>query len=235
MSTDSVWETTIRILDEIIEDPEDPEQPASVTALLHPLGFICFPLERDGVSGVCLHAWDEDLWQGLPRASLTTSPFHSHSWDLDSYVVYGTVCNKAIKVSDNVAQPEYRIAEIRSNGDIDTITPTERLVDSTVLTTESYSGGETYSLEAGVFHTTEVVGAAATLAFGRGSPGIVDLALAGLDVVPHTIPRMRCDRAATVRFARAIRTRITEPERFRCWDDHRHRPGTDCCRGVPFQ
>ncbi|MGH3828479.1 MAG: hypothetical protein ACRDQX_15110, partial [Pseudonocardiaceae bacterium] len=57
----------------------------SVAGVRHPLGFVCFPLERTGDAGVCVHVWSDSL----ARANLTTSTIHAHSWDLISYVLYG--------------------------------------------------------------------------------------------------------------------------------------------------
>ncbi|WP_405484807.1 hypothetical protein [Nocardia sp. NBC_00511] len=203
MSKGSVREETARILDEIIEDP------ATVTALLHPLGFVCFPLERDGESGVCIHAWEPDLWRLLPLPTLTTSQIHSHSWELVSCVLYGTVCNKVLDVVDVDNGPEFRVAEIH-NGEagIDMIHPIDRWVRSSVAATEWHAAGEIYRLDAGVFHTTSVEGAAATLAFGRGVRGAVDLSLTGLDAAVHSIARTRCDPETTARLARSVRERI---------------------------
>ncbi|GAB4588260.1 hypothetical protein [Nocardia sp. IFM 10818] len=203
---------TARLLDQIID------RKTTINALLHPLGFICYPLERDGHRGVCLHAWDDELWQGQPHTELTTSPIHSHSWDMVSYVVHGTVCNSVIEISDADTQPEFRVAEIHSDGDIDMIRPTDRLVRATVVASEWHSDGDVYRLDARVFHTTSVTGPAVTLAFGSGNRGAVDLSLAPLEVVPHAVHRTRCDEETTVRFARAIRERIADPapvQRFR--------------------
>ena len=58
-----------------------------VTAVRHPLGFLCLPLERTEEHGVCVHVWSG----ALPHAASTTSQIHSHSWDLTSFVLYGQV------------------------------------------------------------------------------------------------------------------------------------------------
>lgn len=202
MAKEAIRRAMTRMLDDIVEDPADG------AALLHPLGFFCFPLRRDGLRGVCLHVWDPELRMELPHTALTTSPIHSHSWDLVSCVLYGTVCNSVIEVSEVATQPEYRVVEICSAGEIDTIRPTSRLVRSTVVTTETHSDGDIYRLDANRFHTTDVKGAAATLAFGRGRPGAVDLSLGDLDIVPHSISRQRCRPETTARLARSARERI---------------------------
>src|SRR5882757_10513589 len=62
----------------------------SITAMRHPLGFICIPVERAGDHGVCVHVWSGRL----SRTSPTTSAMHAHSWDLISYVLYGSLRNE---------------------------------------------------------------------------------------------------------------------------------------------
>ena len=67
-----------------------------VTAVRHPLGFVCLPLERDGGDGVCIHVWSDTL----AHAESTTSQIHCHSWDLVSHVLYGQVRNVHVRVTD---------------------------------------------------------------------------------------------------------------------------------------
>jgi hypothetical protein len=50
---------------------------SAVTAVRHPLGFVCLPLERVGEQGVCVHVWSDRL-TGAQPASLTTSTTHAH-------------------------------------------------------------------------------------------------------------------------------------------------------------
>ncbi|WP_040811495.1 hypothetical protein [Nocardia concava] len=199
-------DAAIRALDSILED----ESP--VTALLHPLQFICLPLVREGEYGMCLHVWDPDSQRELPFAPLTTSRVHAHSWDLVSHVLYGEVRNNVFSVSDTETNPEHRIVEIHSDSErgIDAIRPTPRLVSSAVIRSDLYGEGDSYDLGAGIFHTTEVEGAAATLAFGRGRAKAVDLSLANIGISPHTVPRRRCDQETTRRLVRPVLDRLRE-------------------------
>ncbi len=61
-----------------------------MTAIRHPLGFICLPVARDGEYGICVHMWTGHT----STVELTTLPMHSHSWDLLSYVLYGEIRNQ---------------------------------------------------------------------------------------------------------------------------------------------
>ena len=65
-----------------------------LTAVRHPLGFLCIPAQRSGEHGICIHVWTPAL-----QPALTTSQVHSHSWDLTSYVLYGTLLNQRIRVA----------------------------------------------------------------------------------------------------------------------------------------
>ncbi|MFC7643366.1 hypothetical protein ACFQX6_22935 [Streptosporangium lutulentum] len=97
-----------------------------ITAVRHPLGFLCLPLERTEEYGVCVHVWSG----ALPHASSTTSQIHCHSWDLLSHVLYGRVENVRTDVSDSdtTSAATHRIFEVVSEPDGDHIRPTSRTV-----------------------------------------------------------------------------------------------------------
>ncbi|MGH3855585.1 MAG: hypothetical protein ACRDR6_19265 [Pseudonocardiaceae bacterium] len=174
----------------------------SVAGVRHPLGFVCLPLERTGATGVCVHVWSDSL----ARASPTTSTIHAHSWDLISYVLYGSVRNEVIDVIDVIDASEdamYRVFEIRSGGDVDEVRETPQLVRCENRAAEVNHLGNIYSLAAGVFHTTVVQGEAATVALGN-SRGTRDLSLGGIDRKTHRVWRQRCDRDETAHAARVV-------------------------------
>ncbi|MGH3915638.1 MAG: hypothetical protein ACRDTC_19860 [Pseudonocardiaceae bacterium] len=157
----------LNVLCEIAQDRRD------VTAIRHPLGFVCIPVERTGDQGVCVHVWSDSL----PSASPTTSMIHAHSWDLISHVLYGSVRNELIDVTDAPDNPTYRIFEVHSCADIDEVRETPRLVRCQVTAAELNRQGDTYSLPAGNFHATMVHGEAATWArpgqrSGGREPGV---------------------------------------------------------------
>ncbi len=172
----------------------------AVAMTRHPLGFSCIPVERTGERGVCVHVWSDSL----PQAGPTTSTVHAHSWDLVSYVLYGTLRNEVIGVRDARNQPAHRLFEIRSDAGADEVRGTSRLVHYEITTTGVHHPGEVYSLPAGVFHRTTVGPDTATVALGSGRPGIVDLALGGIDTTSHHVRRRRCDRDEIARAARVV-------------------------------
>src|SRR5690348_16595774 len=91
----------------------------NLTAVRHPLGFLCFPVRRHDGDGVCVHLWTPGV-----AHTLTTSPMHAHSWDLISYVLYGSLRNQRISVTDALASPTHRIFEVHSRGDVDELRAT---------------------------------------------------------------------------------------------------------------
>ncbi len=186
------------VLDEIARGRRD------VVAMRHPLGFVCIPVERTVDQGVCVHVWSDSL----PSARPTTSTMHAHSWDLTSYVLYGSVRNELIDVTDAPDNPAYRVFEVRSGGDVDEVRETPRLVRCEVSAAELNRQGDTYSLRAGVFHATAVQGEAATVALGSGRPGIMDLSLGGIDTKTHRVGRRRCGRDETAFAARVVTERL---------------------------
>jgi hypothetical protein len=176
----------------------------SVAGVRHPLGFVCLPVERTGGAGVCVHVWSDSF----PRPSLTTSVMHAHSWDLISYVLYGSVRNEIIDVTDTADEAAYRVFEIRSGGDVDEVCETSRLVRCELRAAELNHQGDIYSLSAGIFHTTVVQGEAATVALGSSRPGTMDLSLGRIGRKTHRVRRRRCDRDETAHAARMVTERL---------------------------
>ncbi|HZN77952.1 MAG TPA: hypothetical protein VFC00_40595 [Micromonosporaceae bacterium] len=174
-----------------------------LAAMRHPLGFICFPVERREIDGVCVHLWDAELVTGTPP---TTSLVHAHSWDLVSFVLFGEVYNEEVHVADDHVEPMSRVFEVRSSGDIDELWATPRLVRETTRATHIHPGGASYTLPAGSFHTTMVQPgqAAATIALGSNRLGSRDLSLGPVDGTTHRIRRLRCDQQETIKAARTV-------------------------------
>ena len=176
-----------------------------LTAVRHPLGFLCMPVQRIGGHGVCVHVWTPAL-----QPSLTTSQVHSHSWDLTSYVLYGTLRNQRIRVAEAGAAATHRIFEVRSHGDTDELHATTRLVSYEPEAAREYGAGRVYFLPAGEFHTTVVPGAqeVATVALGRSRPHAEDLSVGPLDARSHAITRSRCGPPETARTALQVAGRL---------------------------
>jgi len=176
-----------------------------LAAVRHPLGFLCLPVQRTGGHGVCVHVWTPTL-----QPSLTTSQVHSHSWDLISYVLYGTLRNQRIRVTEAGTAATHRIFEVRSHGDTDELHATTRLVSCEPEAAREYGAGCVYSLPAGEFHTTVVPGAqeVATVALGRSRPDAEDLSVGPLDARSHAITRSRCGPPETAHTALQVAGRL---------------------------
>lgn len=180
-----------------------------ITAVRHPLGFICFPLEREDGRGVCVHLWTRRLVQASP----TTSTTHAHSWDLVSLVLYGALRNELVEISDDSKGAPYRLFEVATGPDGDKIRWTGRLVHRTTKARDLYRAGDVYSMPAGVFHHTTSYGETATVALGSGHPGAVDLVLGGLDTVTHGVRRELCGRDETRYVATFVAERLAAVRR----------------------
>ncbi|TDD43999.1 hypothetical protein E1286_28000 [Nonomuraea terrae] len=178
-----------------------------LTAVRHPLGFVCLPLERDGGEGVCLHLWSDSL----AHAESTTSQIHCHSWDLVSHVLYGQMRNVHVAVTDAGADATHRVFEVVSGADGDRISPTARTVRHATDLVEVFGRGDTYTLPADRFHSSVVPegGEAATIALGRGRPGSRDLSLGPLGGGPHHVSRQPLDAEETALAVRLITAHLT--------------------------
>ncbi|GAA2144905.1 hypothetical protein [Actinomadura napierensis] len=186
----------------VLEDVAAGRSP--VPAVRHPLGFLCLPVERSGDLGVCLHIWTPEV---RPAPS-TTSPVHCHSWDLLSFVLYGTVRNVRMDVREGPGEAggaapgsAGQVFEVVSRGEVDELRATGRAVRYRPGPSAAHRTGESYTLPAGVFHSTLIEDGldAATVALGRQTPGGGDLSLGPLDVPTHQVRRARSDPDDTVR------------------------------------
>ncbi|MEE1755005.1 hypothetical protein [Streptomyces sp. SP18CS02] len=191
-------------------------------AVRHPLGFLCLPLVRRGPHGICVHLFGEDPEgpedpedPGADERS-AVPPWHAHSWDLHSTVLYGEVGNVGVRVLDDPVAPTHRVFAVHSAPDgVDEIRPTGRLVRGEPGRMRVSPAGETYTLRAGEFHTTVVPPgrAAATLVRGRSLTGGRDLSLGPLDGPPRRTTRRLCGTEETMR---AVRTALGRIHAERC-------------------
>ncbi|MBG0829616.1 hypothetical protein HS041_17760 [Planomonospora sp. ID67723] len=141
-----------------------------IEAVRHPLEFVCVPLHRDGLAGLCLHLWEGDEERTCPVA-------HAHSWDLWSYVLSGTVFNEILDVRDDATRRGRRLYRVDSLDGVDEIRPTERFVTSACERLEEVPAGRVYRLEAGRYHRSGHRGATATVVLGEHRPGAYNLVL----------------------------------------------------------
>jgi hypothetical protein len=205
-----------------------------VRAITHPLGFTCFPLERAGLFGVCVHLWSPRV----ERVELTAPTLHAHSWRLTSYALFGRLENRLMLVTGSDADPDdagpddagpddtgagdrrelRRMIEVRSQGDIDELRPTGRLVQCVPGSRQMITAGDVYSMPAGMFHSTEVSPdtETATVALGTMVPGVADCSLGpagGGEPAGgrHQTRRRQCDAEQTAVAARIILDRLLQP------------------------
>lgn len=174
-----------------------------VTAVRHPLGFSCFPVWRHETLGICLHIWSADR-----PAPPITSMVHAHSWNLISHILYGTVVNEVIEVSADSGAGARRVFEVRSDAGGDTVCATPHSVRFRSRSREEFRSGDTYTLPHGVFHVTDVAGAAATIALGEHSPGALDLSLGEPATPDHRVERIPYSAERMRELARAVLDRL---------------------------
>ncbi len=177
-------------------------------ATRHPLGFACLPLYRNGTDGVCVH-----IRPAGTKQTLTTSEVHCHSWDLLSYVLFGGVFNQCFHIVDTEDGP-WRVFRVRSSGDTDHITPTDRLVDLKSGEPTLYGGGEFYELPAGAFHASSQLpdSSATTVVLGRYHPEIADLTLGRPAITAHPMWRRRYTEEETAALAQQLIMRLASLE-----------------------
>jgi len=131
--------TCVSVLDQIVSREWE------LAAVRHPLGFLCLPLVREPGWGVCIHVWTGRF----PTRRPTTSGMHAHSWDLESFVLYGVLGNAVFDLTpDGVAGP-YQLLDVVSGSDGDEILPTGRRVACTEVSRDLMSSGEVYRLPTG--------------------------------------------------------------------------------------
>lgn len=186
-----------------------------VRGTVHPLGFTCLPILRDGGYGVCVHIWSPLL----PRERPTTSAVHAHSWHLTSYVLYGQLHNEhmVLREAGSGERPAYRMLEVRSSGGVDELCPTERVVRCARVRRVPLRDGDVYAIPPGTFHATAVGrdAEAATVVLGRMVAGAADLSLGALDARRHLVRRRICDSAETAAAAALAIDRLTPRRRGR--------------------
>ncbi len=198
-AAESVPRWVLSLLRDMAKGRRDP------TAVRHPLGFLCLPAERLGEHGVCVHLWTPDI-----QPALTTSEVHSHSWDLISYVLYGTLHNQRVHVADTPQAATHRVFEVHSHGDVDELHATSRLVTCQPDAVGVHGAGCVYVLPAGEFHTTVLPGEqdVVTVVLGRSRPRAADLSLGPVHTRSHTVRRSRCNARESARAALRIADRL---------------------------
>lgn len=180
-------------------------------ASIHPLGFTCLPVIREGRYGVCVHVWVP----GQPKARPTTSPVHCHSWDLASFVLSGRLRNDLPNVvgARPGAPGSWRVLEVRSRGDTDDIIPTPRLVHCESGQSAQFARDDVYTVPAGTFHDSVADPAepTVTVVLANTVSDGADLSLGSPGTLAHRIRRIRSSQTETAALARAVIERYWRP------------------------
>jgi len=169
-------------------------------AIRHPLGFLCFPIER-GERGLCVHAWSPLFACAEP----TTSSIHTHSWDLISVVLSGELTNNRYAVTGR--EPTHRVFTVQTHDEYDELRATPQLVGCRQRASEVVSAGSAYEVPVGQFHAT-VADNAVTLAISSRRLGAGDQSLGPLDGQTHTVHRERLDPSSSAHAAALIARRL---------------------------
>lgn len=147
--------------------------------VLHPLGFFYFPLQRADGRTLRLHVWHDEHRTTAPK----TSPYHAHAWTLRSHVLSGSVTNEMPELVCSGVDPDYRLYDITGDSVTDTMTPTRVTVRFRPGSSDTYARGDTYSMSAGEFHSTDCPKGelAATLCVVEQVPGTSEITLGPLE------------------------------------------------------
>lgn len=177
-------------------------------ALRHPLGFIYVPLWRGDGATLRLH-----LWPAGPRPEPTTSPYHDHTWDLTSLVLYGLIENHLVEVDDAAPGAGFRMFEIHGAGSYDDIRDTGRHIRHRVRQIQRVAAGETYTMPAGLFHATYVPSGrqAATLVLAERRLRAPEHTIGTSGTASHSVTRMSCPAGDVAACAGAILRAMREP------------------------
>jgi hypothetical protein len=170
---------------------------SEVLAVRHPLGFACLPFYRVEQFGACVHVWP-NKWQA---SKLTTSPYHCHSWHLLSYILYGSVGNQLVEVSEGT---QYKAFAVTGENGTDHIVATGARMDIRVSEPDFCEAGDFYELAAGLFHASAMRDdgrPAATLVLGSHYPDRLDVTLGEPHIENHEVTREKFDAAQTAAIA----------------------------------
>jgi hypothetical protein len=150
---------------------------AASEPVVHPLGFVCFPLR----AGLCAHVWLPDEPELAVRTA--SSLIHCHSWDLESRVLRGRIRNRVYRVLTVPGhEAHYRCYTVHRD-DHDQLEPTDQCVRIDTAATATHAAGQGYRLPAGVFHDTLVTGGVTVTLLEARDAGGQDVALGPVEAL----------------------------------------------------
>ncbi|HEX6077455.1 MAG TPA: hypothetical protein VFZ32_19630 [Micromonosporaceae bacterium] len=192
-ATVKAW--AVETLNELVEGTR------ACNAVRHPLGFICFPLLRDGDYGTCIHYWPTVL----DASSRKVTAVHSHSWHLVSHVLAGRLTNHLSTISD-LQSSSSELYVVTSNTSEDVIVPTGRRVRVIEECSTTFIANETHEMTAGKFHWTEFPTdtPTVTVVAGRNEVGRSNFLVDKVGAVPRCVKRRTCSPADSKTTAQRI-------------------------------
>ncbi|WP_433847529.1 hypothetical protein [Acinetobacter proteolyticus] len=120
---------------------------------MHPLGFYCCRISTEATSDIRLHFWDKNL------ISQESFAIHTHLFDLESYILYGSLRNTVFEYSKENKGLKCSVYETSYNGKQSIIKDQETLSFLLINSEKIYNAGDTYSLKARQAHKSDLVSA----------------------------------------------------------------------------
>ncbi|ENU35231.1 MULTISPECIES: hypothetical protein [Acinetobacter] len=117
----------------------------------HPLGFYCCRISTGASSDIRLHFWDKNL---LSQESFT---IHTHLFDLESYILYGSLKNTIFEYSKENKGLRCSVYQTSYNGNQSIIKDQETLSFLFIDSETIYNAGDTYSLKSHQAHKSELI------------------------------------------------------------------------------
>ncbi len=128
------------------------EQPNIFEATYHPLGFIHLKLFKKSNMSLRLHIWPRETRKTQIPAWL----IHNHIFDLESYVLCGSINNLRYDVVKAKNKPSHRIYEVIYDKCESQIHVTDEFVYCELLELQTFKAGDSYKVDRETFHTSIV-------------------------------------------------------------------------------
>ena len=141
------WRPMMRRLLQEVRD-----QPRSVEAVWHPLGFIYARLSTEGTSITRLHIWPACMSGGFDASTNV----HDHSWNLTSRVICGYLVNHLYEIQCSCESATHRVYEVDYDGTTSYLRPTTKVVRCEHICSVQICEGDRYTIEQRSFHNTQI-------------------------------------------------------------------------------
>ena len=127
--------------------------PINTKKIWHPLGFLMIKLGSISENEILrLHIWSDEIRSTQKPAWL----IHNHIWILKSHILCGRLTNQFYKVTPNEYVAINKIYKVRYAADKSILIATNNLVTVAPSNRKEFTKGDTYCIEPGEFHSTEV-------------------------------------------------------------------------------